>query len=297
MIPSRRGAPAVAALVSIILITAGWWALALWPLTTAAPEWLARTRYVCFGAPIDGLPDAGGWILLIGQPLGMVLLLLAVWGPELRAGMRSLLEHVPGQITAGITAAAIILGLGGVVARVRDANAEPFAASDAEALGNQLTRIQDVPPALRLVSETGDTIDLEQYHGKAVLVTFAFGNCSTVCPLVVNAALSARDRVAKTSPERTPAVLVVTLDPWRDTPSRLPSIAAQWGMTGDAHVLGGEPETVERTLSTWRIPRVRNERTGDISHPTMVYVIGPNGRITYVVNGTEEQIIAAVQAL
>ena len=297
MTGARRGAPAVAALALIIVITASWWALALWPLTTAAPDWLARTRYVCFGATIDGLPDAGGWILLIGQPIGMVMLLMAVWGEDLRIGIRSLLERVPGQITAGLTAAAIVIGLGGVVARVRDANAEPFAASETEALGAKLTRIQDVPPALRLVGQGGDTITLDRYHGKAVLITFAFGNCATVCPLVVHAALSARDRVAATAPERTPAVLVVTLDPWRDTPSRLTSIATQWGMTGDAHVLSGEPEVVERTLNAWRIPRVRNERTGDISHPTMVYVIGPNGRITYIVNGTPEQIIAAVQAL
>ena len=297
MIRGRRGTPAVAALGLIILITAGWWALALWPLTTAAPEWLARTRYVCFGATIEGLPDAGGWILLIGQPLGMLLLLIAVWPDDLRAGMRALLERVPGQITAGVTAAAIIAGLGGVVARVRDANAEPFAVSESEALSSQLTRIQDVPPALHLIGQGGDTVRLEQYHGRAVLVTFAFGNCATVCPLVVHSALVARDRIAKAAPERTPAVLVVTLDPWRDTPSRLPSIATQWGMTGDAHVLSGDPDVVERTLNAWRIPRVRNERTGDISHPTMVYVIGPNGRITYVVNGTEEQIVAAVRAL
>ena len=294
---SRRGAPAIAALATIIVITASWWALALWPVSTAAPAWLARTRLVCFGATLTGLPDAGGWVLLVGQPLGMLLVLFAVWGTELRMGMRMLLAQVSGQITVGILAATIVAGLAGVGVRVRDAYAEPFVANTADLLGQQLTRLNDVPPGLALVNETGRTITLDAYRGKAVLVTFAFAHCQTVCPLVVNSVLSARDRIAATAPERTPVVLVVTLDPWRDTPARLPALAEQWGMTGETHVLSGEPDVVERALNAWRIPRVRNEKTGDISHPSMVYVIGPNGRIVYLVNGSREQIIAAVRAL
>lgn len=293
----RRGVPALAALALIILITAAWWALALWPLTAAAPEWLARTRYVCFGAAAGGLPDAGGWILLIGQPLGMVALLLMVWGADARAAMSRVLDRTLGQIAVGLAAAVLVVAVGSVLLRVREAGAEPFDANPADNLAQQLTRISDTPPALSLVDQAGDTVDLGRYHGKAVLVTFAFAHCETVCPLVVNDVLSARDRIAATAPERTPVVIVVTLDPFRDTPSRLPSIAKQWGLTGDAHVLSGSVEDVERTLSTWRIPRIRNERTGDYSHPTMVYAIGPNGKITYVVTGGVDQIVAAVRAL
>lgn len=292
-----RGTPALTALALIILITAGWWALALWPLAADAPEWLARTRYVCFGAPLGGLPDAGGWILLIGQPLGMVALLLMVWGGDARAGMSRLLERVTGQITVGVVAAVLIAAVGSVVLRVREASAEPFDANPANSLAQQLTRIADVPPALSLVNQKGDTVELGRYHGRAVLITFAFAHCETVCPLVVNDVLSARDKIAETNPERTPAVIVVTLDPFRDTPSRLPSIAQKWGLTGDAHVLSGPVDDVERTLSKWRIPRIRNERTGDLSHPALVYAIAPNGKITYVVPGGTEQIVAAVRAL
>lgn len=289
--------PALAALVIIIVITAAWWALAFWPMSTATPEWLARTRFVCFGAAIDGLPDGGGWVLLIGEPVGMVALLLTVWGADLRIAIGRLFERAAGQIAVGVTAAAIVAGLGSVMLRVRDAAAQPFVANPVEALASQLTRINDIPPALRLVSQKGDVIALDSFRGRAVLVTFAFGHCETICPLNVNSVLTVRDKLASTDPERTPAVLVVTLDPWRDTPERLPTIARGWGMTGDAYVLSGPAEEVDRTLNAWRVPRVRNEKTGDLSHPSMVYVIGPAGRINYVVNGSHEQILAAVQAL
>ncbi len=293
----RRGAPAVAALAVILAITVAWWALALWPLGSAAPDWVARTREVCFGAVANGLPNAGGWVLLIGQPLGMVLLLVVIWGAELRAGLGASLEHVAGQIALGVAAAAVVIGSIAVGARVREAGAQEFDPGSAAGIASALTRISDVPPALALVSERGRTVTLDDYRGRAVLVTFAYAHCETVCPLLVHSALAARDEVAASSPERTPAVLVLTLDPWRDTPARLTSLAAQWGMSGDAHVLSGEPETVERTLNAWRIPRVRNERTGEIVHPSVVYVIGPNGRITFVVNGSTEQIVAALRAL
>jgi cytochrome oxidase Cu insertion factor (SCO1/SenC/PrrC family) len=94
-----------------------------------------------------------------------------------------------------------------------------------------------------------------------------------------------------------PPVLIVTLDPWRDTPSRLESIASSWRLDADAHVLSGPPDAVERTLNAWRVPRTRNQRTGDISHPSIVYIVNAEGRITYVVPGGAEAIVAAVRAL
>jgi cytochrome oxidase Cu insertion factor (SCO1/SenC/PrrC family) len=114
-----------------------------------------------------------------------------------------------------------------------------------------------------------------------------------VCPLVVADVMKARRQLGSDPPR----VLIVTLDPWRDTPSRLASIAKQWGLDGDAHVLSGAPEEVERTLNGWRVPRVRNQQTGDISHPSIVYVIGADGRIAYVVSGNADAIAAAVRAL
>jgi cytochrome oxidase Cu insertion factor (SCO1/SenC/PrrC family) len=126
-----------------------------------------------------------------------------------------------------------------------------------------------------------------------VLVGFAFAHCQTVCPLIVSDMLGAQRAIE----DEPPAVLIVTLDPWRDTPSRLPSMAEQWKLGGAAHVLSGDPETVERTLNAWRVPRVRNQKTGDIVHPAMVYVIDRHGRIAYAVSGSAEALAAAVGAL
>jgi protein SCO1/2 len=293
MTPATRAWWAVAALAAIAGITVSWWALALWPVDASTPEWFLRTREVCFGARPDGLPDAGGWVLLVGQPLGMAILLAACWPHELREGLALLTSRVAGQVAIGLVSAAIVVGAAGVVARVAGAGGEAFSAGPVRDDAAGLTRVNDSPPAFELIDQDGRTVTLEAFRGRPVLVTFAFAHCETVCPMVVSDVLEARARL----PEAAPAVLVITLDPWRDTPSRLGAMASAWRVTGDTHVLSGDPDSVERVLNSWRIPRVRNEKTGDLSHPTLVYVISPEGRIVYVVGGGTDAIVAAVRAL
>jgi protein SCO1 len=287
-----RGAAAVAALAAILVVTASWWALALWPVATDGPEWVLRTREVCFGATPDGLPEAGGWVLLIGQPLGMLGFLALVWGADLRAGLGLVMARAAGQLAVGLVGALIIVGVSGVVVRVRTAGLEPFSTGAGD-IAAQLTRVDDAAPALPLVDQHGREVSLDEYRGRPVLIAFAYAHCATVCPLIVSDVLEAQRR----SPEREPAVLVVTLDPWRDTPSRLPSMARQWSLPDEARVLSGEPGVVEHTLNRWRVPRARNQKTGEITHPSLVYVIGPDGRIAYAIGGNVDVISAAIQAL
>ena len=282
---------ATAALAAILAITAGWWALALWPAGATTPEWVLRTREVCFGSTADRLPHAGGWILLIGQPTGMLLLLAAVWGADLRAGLTLVSSRVAGQLALGIVLATLVAGLSSVVGLVRTAGLDPFSTGAGD-LAAQLTRIDNAAPAFSLTDQWGEEVTLASFRGRPVLVAFAFAHCATVCPVIVSDVLA-----AQRAGEPSPAVLVITLDPWRDTPSRLASIAAQWGLGDDAQVLSGAPDVVERTLNAWRVPRARNLKTGDVSHPSIVYVIGTNGRIAYVVTGNADVISAALRAL
>lgn len=292
MTAPARGWTAVAALGAIVVITASWWALALWPVSGDAPEWFLRTRQVCFGSDVTRLPNAGGWLLLIGQPLGMVALLIIVWGRELRQGLGLVLARAAGQVVAGVLSAAIVAGIAGVVVRVRTAGQEPFEAGTTN-VAAQLTRVNDVAPRLSLVDQSGTEVSLDSFQGAPVLVSFAFAHCETVCPLIVDDLLTARQRLGASAPP----VLIVTLDPWRDTPARLPAIAEGWKLDAGTHVLSGEPDVVERVLNAWRVPRVRNTKTGAISHPSMTYVIGADGRIHYVVTAGADVIAAAVNAL
>jgi protein SCO1/2 len=288
---TARVRAAVSVLSAIVAITASWWALALWPVGGDAPEWLLRTREVCFGSKVDALPSAAGWLLLVGQPISMVILLVTIWGAELRAGLTLAIARAAGQLALGVGLALVVAGLGAVV-RVRTAKAEPFSTGTMD-VAARLTRVSDVAPAVSLIDQSGREVSLESFRGRPVIVTFAFAHCETVCPLIVADVLAARQRIDGIPPP----VLIVTLDPWRDTPSRLASIAASWRLDQGVHVLSGASDAVERTLNAWRVPRARNQKTGDISHPSIVYIVDADGRIAYVVTGGAEAISAAVRAL
>lgn len=283
----------MAALGAIAAITASWWALALWPVEPTTPVWLLRTRAVCFGTMLNDLPNTAGWLLLIGQPVGMLTILVAVWPGELRTGFTLMMRRASGQVLLGLIAAAVVVGVTGAAARVAGRESGSFSARPDRDIATALTRVNDQAPALSLVDQFGRQISLDRFLGRPVLVTFAYAHCETVCPLVVSDVLAAQRQLS----DQTPAVVVVTLDPWRDTPSRLSAIANSWNMGSGAHVLSGSPEVVERALNAWRVPRVRNEKTGDLSHPPIVYIVGPNGRIAYVVQGNATAIVAAVRAL
>lgn len=293
MMPNRRAWSAMAALAAILTITTCWWCLALWLVAPSTPAWIARTRAVCFGTMLNDLPNAGGWLLLIGQPIGMLALLTTVWTAELRAGFALATRRVIGQVLVGIGGAAIVAGLAAAAARVTGWDAQAFSPGTDRDLAAALTRVNDEAPVLALVDQRGRSITLDAFRGRPVLVTFAYAHCETICPVVVADVLAAQ----RTLSDRAPVVVIITLDPWRDTPSRLDAIAAGWNMGSETHLLSGSPQAVERTLNAWRIPRVRNEETGALSHPAIVYVVGPDGRIAYVVQGNASAIAAAVRAL
>jgi protein SCO1/2 len=286
--PSRPSPLPLAALAGIAVITVGWWALALWPLPESAPGWLERTRAACFGSAATGLPDAGGWILLVGEPVGLIAVLLVVWGGGVRDGLARLARSWGGRVTLSGTAMALLVAVSAAAVRIGRAAASP-PTGPAEGGGGAVA-LDDPAPPLALVDQHGDSVSLDRLSGRTVVVTFGFGHCETVCPALIRNALSASRRRTGARP----AVLIVTLDPWRDTPARLASLAARWGLATREHVLSGSVEEVERTLNAWRVPRVRNRATGALVHPAVTYVVSSAGRMAWLTDGTSAALERAL---
>jgi cytochrome oxidase Cu insertion factor (SCO1/SenC/PrrC family) len=85
--------------------------------------------------------------------------------------------------------------------------------------------------------------------------------------------------------DRVPRVVVVTLDPWRDTPSRLPYLAEFWKIGEDGYVLSADVDDVARVLDAWNVARDRDPDTGDVLHPLLTYVLDASGRIAFASTG------------
>ena len=282
---SRAHLFALGSLGTIAAITAGWWALALWPAPADAPAWLARTRAVCFGVRDSGLPDPAGWAVLIGQPVSMLGVLLFGWWRTTTESLRIVARSGNGRIilTAGILFLAT--GAGATSVRVAGARADASPPLDGPARpAAELPRLHRPAPDLVLVDHRGDAFDLDQLRGRTVLLTFAFAHCETICPVLVREVRAART-LATAAGQDSPAVVVVTVDPWRDTPARIPSIARRWELGEDEWLLSGSVASVSAALEAWQVPTTRDTLTGEVTHPALVYVIDPRGRIAFATTG------------
>ncbi|HEY7194897.1 MAG TPA: SCO family protein [Gemmatimonadales bacterium] len=293
---TRREIGALAAFAIIGSITAVWWALALWPLPTDAADWLVRTRAVCFGSIHNGLPTTAGWMVLIGQPVYMLAALWLISGHTLMSGLRRLATVPMGRTTLLVVGAGTVTALALAGIRVaRAAGAADFATPSPAALVSEMSRRHDPAPPLALVDQDGAAVTLARFHGRPVFVTFAYAHCETVCPLIVQDVLKAQAEAAALNP----AVVIVTLDPWRDSPARLAAIAAQWRLPRDAHVLSGDVAAVERTLDAWQVGRTRSAQTGEVTHMGVVYVLDRQGQVAFALTGVTDPatLVAATRRL
>lgn len=289
-----RELAALSALAFLLAATAAWWALALWPAPADPPDWLARARWVCFNVGDSGLPSAAGWLLLIGEPLGLGAALVITFKSSLRSGLRTLRSSEGGQFLIATVAALLMLGATHAAARVARlaAGTTPASIESAAPVPDTYPRLDRPAPPLGLVDQHGARVDVAALRGRPTLVTFAFAHCETVCPALVSQALAAQRNAA---PDSHPRVAIVTLDPWRDTPSRLPALARSWQLPDDALVLSGAPAEVNAALDRWNVPRNRNESTGQVDHPALVYILDTDANIAFAANG-DERILSALLA-
>jgi cytochrome oxidase Cu insertion factor (SCO1/SenC/PrrC family) len=89
-------------------------------------------------------------------------------------------------------------------------------------------------------------------------------------------------------------IVILTLDPWRDTPERLSSLAEHWKTDANDRVLSGSVADVDKTLDALAVGRKRNETTGDIDHGSTVMLIDSRGRIKWRVDGGSRDDFAAL---
>lgn len=255
-----------------------WWAFAFAPLPSAPPAWLTAARHACFGSAGEGLPAPHGWMLLVLGPASFLLGIAVLWGRELPA---SLARGMRGR--AG-TWVAVVLGVAAtaegvwVLRKVEAARAVADLAQpirDDGPLPAEYPRQAAPAPDFSLVDQRGVTLSISELKGRPVVLTFVFAHCQTLCPVVV-------DTLKHVSRASAPVVLLVTLDPWRDTPSALPGIADRWELPVGFHVLSSRRvEDVLRVADRYGVTFRRDERTGDIVHPGLVFVIDADGRLAY----------------
>jgi cytochrome oxidase Cu insertion factor (SCO1/SenC/PrrC family) len=212
-------------------------------------------------------------MLLFLQPTLMLGQVVAIWGRDLAADASRLARSRAGRLALAGLSIAFLVAAGAAAGRVRGATQATARAEEPGEVG--WVHVGRPAPALELVGADGSPLRLAELRGRPVFVAFAFAHCQTACPRLVHEVLVAQRSLGDA------AVIVVTLDPWRDTPSRLSSIEERWGMGDDARVASGSVAQVEGVLDAWGIERARDARNGDLLHVPRVFLVDREGSLAF----------------
>lgn len=283
---------------SSLAVTVLWWALAFVPLPVP-DQVLYDLRSVCFGTLPNGLPDTWGWLLLLLSPVSIFGFLIVVWMDELGPSLRWSLGFLWGKLVmiAMLTVSLGTFGYAGYrVVTVKLAERAGSALDLAGEMPADYPKLNKPAADFSLTDQYGAAVTLSALRGTTVILTFAYAHCATVCPTIIHAARkgAAQARAQSAQPIE---LIFITLDPWRDTVSSLPSLAEAWELGADptSHIVSGDVDAVLKALEAFGIPTGRDEKSGEISHPAIAYVINPEGVIEYALsNPTPEWVTQAV---
>jgi protein SCO1/2 len=158
------------------------------------------------------------------------------------------------------------------------------------AVGAVLLEPGAAAPDTTLTDQTGNPLRLPDWHGSVVAVTFIYTRCPLpqFCPML-DRRFAEVQRLAATDPALAGRVrlLSVSFDPDADTPQVLAAHAAKLGANPDVWRFATAPrDEVDRFAVRFGVNVIR-ENDGTITHNMRTAVVGPDGRITHLLDGSE----------
>ncbi len=127
-------------------------------------------------------------------------------------------------------------------------------------------------PGFTLVDQRGVPFSLAAARGRPVLLTFLDSRCKGMCPLEARELAAIRPR---TPAGAAPLLVVVSVDPWADTPRSERAFAARARWSLPWRWLGGSVRALRPVWRRYGID-VKPTRT-DVFHSTGLYLIDRDG--------------------
>ncbi len=141
-------------------------------------------------------------------------------------------------------------------------------------------------PTFALVDQDGKAAGPERLQGRWTLVFFGFSHCPEACPTTLALLGTVRRELATTLPAaQVPAVLLISVDPERDTPSVLKAYLA--GFDPSFTGLTGDPEALRAFATALGVPYRKIPMDGDymMDHSTAIMLVDPDGQLAALFTG------------
>lgn len=142
--------------------------------------------------------------------------------------------------------------------------------------------------AFELLSEDASPVTAANYHGRVTLLYFGFTNCPGICPATLGQLAAAFDALGEEAADL--QVLLVTVDPARDTPSAMQEYTARFGPW--LHGLTGPEERLRALNRAYKVDfaALATDPSGDydVSHSNAVFAFDAEGRCRLLIRDTAD---------
>jgi protein SCO1/2 len=195
-----------------------------------------------------------------------------------RAGMNprlllSLLAFV--ALAGGVL---LVSGCGSSGSSKQQTTAKAASAAKADYKAEAVLSPATAEPPLKLRNYLGEPVDIDQYRGKPVLITFVYTHCPDVCPLMISNLRVAQNLMGSSGPEKA-QVIAVSVDSKGDTPKTVKAFLKAHEMTGRMQYLIGSQKELARVWKAWGVGSERDAKDPDfVEHSGLVYGITASGK-------------------
>ena len=129
-----------------------------------------------------------------------------------------------------------------------------------------------------LIDQDGEPVSTDTFRGQWDLVFFGFTNCPDVCPLTLQVLASARKELAAKGQDPLPRIVLVSVDPERDTPAIMQAYVGSFGenilgVTGDLDEL----QKLTKSLGVFFAKAFIDDDNYTMDHSAVVLAIDPHG--------------------
>lgn len=131
---------------------------------------------------------------------------------------------------------------------------------------------------LRLTDQAGRTADWRARRGKPQLVSMFYTSCHYVCPLIVDSGKAIEKSLTSAQQQRLD-ILLVSMDPARDTPAALQSIVDKRRLDTARWTLASPPVGDVRAVAGVLGIRYRQLADGEFNHTSALVLLDADGRI------------------
>ena len=133
-------------------------------------------------------------------------------------------------------------------------------------------------PEFALLDQAGRPVGRDVFAGQWDLVFFGFTHCPDICPMTLQVLANAKRQLADAGHEPLPRIVLVSVDPERDTPASLRQYVDYFG-AGNLGITGDLAEIRKLTdglgIFFNKVPRDDGDYTVD--HSAVVLLVNPRG--------------------